>query len=1381
VPLSVSPLLRWTAFALAASLNLARAQSVRLELGSDMAGIMAAQPPGTSYVIAAGVHRAVALAPKDGDTLTGEPGAVLNGCLQLTEWIQDGEWWVHPAPVILPDWNVGGDFCSYAICRQPQDLYADDRLLEAVEAPEMVINESTWFLDKENARILVRFDPREREMEFGGPSMTAINCLPPDRPVALGVVIENLKIEKYPNRPQSGSVQLAGGAVIRNCEVSYAHGYGIGLGGHARVIDCYIHHNGMTGIGGSGSGSVIEGCEISHNVWKYYAGRAWDNGGVKLANARDVVFRRNYVHHNAGPGIWTDIKTSDVLMEDNIVELNDWEGLLPELSSHVLLRRNICRWNGVLPRPALWGAQVCIQNSSFITVENNYLETGPGRGSRWGNPQGVMAFNQNVRKLDEGNFEGNFTVREIIVRNNLLVMPGGGQNGIDYGTLGWHSYQDFLNSNLVWQNNRYLLGRPLFHLWSWRLEETWENPLSSWLRWESWSALQDAGSTLDTFGPETYLPTSTRQHALIKEVTGHDYPALKQALTRKPPPPPDDQDTDGLLDAWEHQYFGRATAADPLADDDTDGLSNAQELAARTSPVAADTDEDGVPDGWELAKAMDPLIADGDVDQDGDGLSAREEYEDETILTGETTATSGFPQNAISMWLTPSSGLTLGADDEITSWKETGPDRFAAAWIKAPRLNGLSPSGAKLINTIGTVVYLPGRNHLWGRQATGFTLCFVFQPSDLDVSRLWKGLLSAEEYLQSGFRLRLESGYLVWSTGQSGGTLAAEGRTRLLPDQTYIVTLVYGGAGRTSALYVNGSPEMINVPGTVVPTPAQMMLAGIGGVDSQNGRFGDVALFDRRLNHRERREVEGFLRQKFITGLPEGEDRDRDGLPDAWELIHSLDPLTPNARSDEDADGLTNDGEWKAGLNPLAADTDQDSLPDGWEVTWKTNPLVEDASEDPDGDNLSNHEEFLNGTDPRAADIDPLALPFQQVRLWWRTNQGLTTTGTGSLGTWNDSSPTGNSAQPHTQDSPIQLAEETLAGWKTVRIGANALVSTNPVDTLIAGQNLGATVTMVLRPPAGNAGTSFQPLLTWGDILVGVHAGKIVARNATGSLSATSANPVPTEPFILNLQAAVPEASVTLRINGTIVASLDGLGAAADRRVELGGADAWPADVAEVVVHAGLLSPLDRRFVERVLQGKWLRSGPLMNDSDADGLATWWEQEAGTDPAVADADGDSDWDGISNFATYQSGSPGFIWEDLDRDGMHDGWERSHQLDPAVDDGELDPDLDGLPNAIEHALLLPPRTFTPSEAWLSMTPSSAETPRFELLIRNSIRSWAAHPFWETTSGGENAPWIRAAPSTVVGRTAGSVLLEKTELMLDPSTNTRLFLRVRLDTR
>jgi hypothetical protein len=66
-------------------------------------------------------------------------------------------------------------------------------------------------------------------------------------------------------------------------------------------------HNGQQGITGyKADNTRIIGVEIAHNN---YAGfeDSWQAGGIKVTKSVGMQIRDNYVHHNNGTGIWSDI------------------------------------------------------------------------------------------------------------------------------------------------------------------------------------------------------------------------------------------------------------------------------------------------------------------------------------------------------------------------------------------------------------------------------------------------------------------------------------------------------------------------------------------------------------------------------------------------------------------------------------------------------------------------------------------------------------------------------------------------------------------------------------------------------------------------------------------------------------------------------------------------------------------------------------------------------------------------------------------------------------------------------------------------------------------------------------------------------------------
>ncbi len=79
-----------------------------------------------------------------------------------------------------------------------------------------------------------------------------------------------------------------------------------------------------------------------------------------------------------------------------------------------------------------------------------------------------------------------------------------------------------------------------------------------------------------------------------------------------------------------------------------------------------------------------------------------------------------------------------------------------------------------------------------------------------------------------------------------------------------------------------------------------------------------------------------------------------------------------NARAldDRDRDGLTDAYEVGISTDPFDADSDDDGMDDGWEDANGTDPLVDDAAADDDLDGLSNFGEYLMESDPLSPDSD---------------------------------------------------------------------------------------------------------------------------------------------------------------------------------------------------------------------------------------------------------------------------------------------------------------------------------------------------------------------------------------------------------------------------
>ncbi len=144
----------------------------------------------------------------------------------------------------------------------------------------------------------------------------------------------------------------------------------------------------------------------------------------------------------------------------------------------------------------------------------------------------------------------------------------------------------------------------------------------------------------------------------------------------------------------------------------------------------------------------------------------------------------------------------------------------------------------------------------------------------------------------------------------------------------------------------------------------QMIAADLGFIDNTSTAFTGLGLSGHPTL------ATGFDDLLVAFDNPLFADADHDGMDDAWETAHGLNPALNDRNGDFDQDGVTNLQEYILGTNPNNADTDSDSLPDGWEQQHGLDPNLDDSNEDSDHDGLTNIQEYQRGTDANNADTD---------------------------------------------------------------------------------------------------------------------------------------------------------------------------------------------------------------------------------------------------------------------------------------------------------------------------------------------------------------------------------------------------------------------------
>jgi hypothetical protein len=453
-----------------ATVTISGSPVVQILPGQNVQSVVDNQPPGTTFLLKAGVHRRQTITPRTGDTFIGEKSGgllatILSGARVLGGWSFDGaRWYVTGQTQEGMVVGTAAEVClpTHPRCSFPEDLFFDN----VMKYHEDVLGEvgpGEWFFDYANDRIYVGDDPTGHVVEA---SVTPQLFNPSS---ADNVTLQDLIVEKYASPSGYAAVNLGhspSGAenwVVTGVEARWNHGAGIGMDTKTTARNSHTHHNCGFGFVGAGASVVVEGNEIAYNNiaagptnavcgYNHY----WGSGGSKWVYTTNLIVRGNFAHHNHGPGLWTDINNIYTLYENNVAEDNFRSGIYHEISYDAIIRNNVARRNGTEHAYPGWttGGGIEVTSSRNVEIYGNTLE------NNW----------QGITGLDDHRGTGihgpwtlvNFNVHDNTV-TSLVTALGGGRTGIA-DTAGNGAFS--ATSNNRFNANRYVLGTTLkYFMW----------------------------------------------------------------------------------------------------------------------------------------------------------------------------------------------------------------------------------------------------------------------------------------------------------------------------------------------------------------------------------------------------------------------------------------------------------------------------------------------------------------------------------------------------------------------------------------------------------------------------------------------------------------------------------------------------------------------------------------------------------------------------------------------------------------------------------------------------------------------------------------------------------------------------------------------------
>jgi len=367
---------------------------------------------GEKFCLAAGVHRLQEVTPKDGQAFFGQDGTILSGAREIKEFLSDGNLWVARGQTQK---NMSGGSCAKdsPTCNLPDAFFIDDKPLRRVLSREEV-SAGRFYLDQGNGLLYFADDPHGRKVEATVARFAFAGK-------ARNVHIEHMIVEKYANPAQFGAINGSAGQDwhIERVESRLNSGAGISVGSGGQILSSNAHHNGQLGVRIVGDNAQVRASAIWANNTRGFD-MAWEAGGLKVTESKNVQLVGNRVYDNAGTGLWGDINCRDIVYDGNAIDNNIGPGIFHEISFAAIIRNNTLRHNARGERKWYWNAEIQIAASERVDIYKNTLTVSPGGGA-------IMLIDQG--RSAQGSWTRAYKTQDNYIHQNVITFEGNGHTG----------------------------------------------------------------------------------------------------------------------------------------------------------------------------------------------------------------------------------------------------------------------------------------------------------------------------------------------------------------------------------------------------------------------------------------------------------------------------------------------------------------------------------------------------------------------------------------------------------------------------------------------------------------------------------------------------------------------------------------------------------------------------------------------------------------------------------------------------------------------------------------------------------------------------------------------------------------------------------------